>query len=166
MEDSVISDYTNKQHYGYIGNSYIGEWVNLGAGTTNSDLKNTYGEIKIDYHNQTIQTGEQFLGCMIGDFSKTAINTTIYTGKIIGVNSHLFGCIDRNIPSFINFINSIKGYDEEFNLDIAIKIQKRMFARRNKQQTMTDVDILKKCFYNTQEERQSFLKSSKINTSY
>jgi len=158
VEDSIISNYTNKQHYGYIGNSYIGEWVNLGAGTTNSDLKNTYGEINISYHNQIISTGEQFLGCMIGDFSKSAINTTIYTGKIVGVNSHLFGSIKQNIPSFVNNVQSIKGFNEEFKLDVAIKIQQRMFERREKEQNTEDITILQKCFDSTRQDRVDFLK--------
>lgn len=158
LESTVFSSYSNKQHYGFIGNSFIGEWVNIGAGTSNSDLKNTYGNIKIEYQNKIIETNEQFLGCVIGDYSKTAINTTIYTGKIIGVNNHIYGNVLKNIPSFINFKSGVGLQNDEFKLDIAIKIQKRMFERRNKLQTDNSIDILKKAFKQSKSEREIFLK--------
>lgn len=80
VEASVIDSFSNKQHDGFLGHSYVGSWVNLGGNTNNSTLKNTYGEITM----AGISTGEQFLGCIIGDYVKTAINTSIFTGKIIG----------------------------------------------------------------------------------
>jgi len=157
IEDSIISSFTNKQHFGFMGHSFIGEWVNLGAGTSNSDLKNTYGEIKINYQNQKINTGLQFMGCVVGDFSKTAINTSIYTGKIIGINTHLYASVTKNIPSFVNQTEVLKGKDEEFNLDIAILIQKRMFERRDRNQTKEDRERLEAVFELTKEERINYL---------
>lgn len=154
VESSIVSNYSNKQHFGYIGNSYIGEWVNLGAGTTNSDLKNTYGEISIDYQSQKIKTGSIFLGAMISDYVKTAINTSIYTGKIIGLNSHLYGVVKENIPSFINYTGH---NNQEFMIDQAVLIQERMFKRRGVIQRSEDVDMLKGAFLFTQKERDLFL---------
>lgn len=84
---SIFHGLSNKAHYGFIGHSYIGEWVNLGAGTTNSNLKNNYGPVKMN----NVDTGEQFLGCLIGDFAKLGIGTLIPTGAVIGVGANLFG---------------------------------------------------------------------------
>ena len=80
VEASIVEPYSNKQHHGFLGHSYVGSWVNLGAGTCTSDLKNTYGMISMDYPSGRIATEMQFLGCFIGDYSKTAINTSIFTG--------------------------------------------------------------------------------------
>ena len=82
IEASVIEGYTNKQHHGFLGHSYVGSWVNLGAGTSNSDLKNSYGEVRLEFHHAKVDTGMQFLGAVIGDYAKSAINTSIFTGKI------------------------------------------------------------------------------------
>ncbi len=84
LEESVIHGYTNKYHYGFIGHAYVGEWVNLGAGTTNSDLKNTYGTVKVTVRGKPMDTGLLKVGCTIGDMAKTSIGVLIYTGKKIG----------------------------------------------------------------------------------
>jgi UDP-N-acetylglucosamine diphosphorylase/glucosamine-1-phosphate N-acetyltransferase len=102
IEHSVFQNYSNKQHDGFIGNSFIGEWVNLGAGTNNSDLKNNYSSVSIKLSNKTIPTNRLFLGCCIGDHSKTAINTSLNTGSIIGFcsNIHLTGLTPKFIGSY------------------------------------------------------------------
>ena len=68
VEASIIESYTNKQHHGFLGHSYLGSWINLGAGTCNSDLKNTYGEVKMEYGTRKVPTGMQFVGCIMGDY--------------------------------------------------------------------------------------------------
>jgi UDP-N-acetylglucosamine diphosphorylase/glucosamine-1-phosphate N-acetyltransferase len=90
IEASIIEPYSNKQHHGFLGHSYLGSWVNLGAGTCNSDLKNTYGPVNMEYRGRKVATGMQFVGAIIGDYSKTAINTGIFTGKVIGVGSMVY----------------------------------------------------------------------------
>jgi len=87
VEQSIFMDYSNKQHAGFIGHSYIGSWVNLGADTNNSDLKNNYSKIKIKLSTKEVDTGSQFLGLMIGDHSKSAINTMFNTGTVVGFSS-------------------------------------------------------------------------------
>jgi glucose-1-phosphate thymidylyltransferase len=96
IEASIIEPFTNKQHHGFLGHSYLGSWINLGAGTCNSDLKNTYGEVKLDIRGQKVATGMQFVGCVIGDYAKTAINTGIFTGKILGTCSMVYGFVTTN----------------------------------------------------------------------
>ncbi len=152
VECSIIEAYSNKQHHGFLGHAYIGSWVNLGAGTSNSDLKNTYGEIRIEHRGRRLDTGMQFFGCVIGDFSKSAINTSIFTGKIIGVSSMLYGYVSQNVPSFCNYAKSF-GQVTECTLEQAIVTQKRMFARRNVQQSEEDVALLTRVFDMTRDER-------------
>lgn len=86
---SIFHAYSNKVHFGYIGHSYIGEWVNLAAGTSNSNLKLNYKTIQVQVDNQFVDTNTQFLGCFIGDHSKTSIHTQIHCGSIIGTGSCL-----------------------------------------------------------------------------
>ncbi|MBN2057999.1 MAG: hypothetical protein JW782_04325 [Candidatus Saganbacteria bacterium] len=88
---SIIHGYSNKSHYGFLGHAYIGEWVNLGAGTTNSNLKNTYGNVKVEIDGKSIDSGLRFLGCFIADHAKTGIGTLITTGAAIGVGANIFG---------------------------------------------------------------------------
>lgn len=104
VEGSTFQAYSNKQHDGFLGNSYVGEWVNIGADTNNSDLKNTYGSV-FSYSYLTgnkEDTHTMFMGCIIGDHSKIGINCSINTGTVIGVGSNLWGSplIDGFIPDF------------------------------------------------------------------
>jgi len=104
VEETIFQAYSNKQHDGFLGHSYIGEWVNLGADTNNSDLKNNYKSVKTYFYPQKkkIDTGNTFIGTTVGDHSKTGINSTINTGTVIGVGCNLFGkdLIKDFVPSF------------------------------------------------------------------
>jgi UDP-N-acetylglucosamine diphosphorylase/glucosamine-1-phosphate N-acetyltransferase len=152
VEASIIESYTNKQHHGFLGHSYVGSWVNLGAGTSNSDLKNTYGEVRLEFPHRRVDTGMQFLGCVIGDYAKSAINTSIFTGKIVGVSSMLYGFIGSNVPSFCNYARAF-GQITECPVDQAILIQKRMFERRGITQSPEDAELLRAVFELTRTER-------------
>jgi glucose-1-phosphate thymidylyltransferase len=152
IEASVIEAYTNKQHHGFLGHAWIGSWVNLGAGTSTSDLKNTYGEVRVEFPHRRVDTGMQFLGCIVGDFAKSAINTSIFTGKVIGVASMLYGFVGSSVPSFCNYARSF-GQITECPLDQALLIQKRMFARRAIEQTPEDIEVLRAVFEMTRAER-------------
>lgn len=153
LEATIIEPYSNKQHHGFLGHSYVGSWVNLGAGTSNSDLKNTYGEIKIEANGRPVMTGLQFLGCVVGDFTKTAINTSIFTGMQIGVASFLYGLISTNVPSFTNYARSF-GQIKEVGVDIAIKTQMRVAKRRNVTMSPDDITLMNQLFELTRSERQ------------
>jgi glucose-1-phosphate thymidylyltransferase len=153
VEASIIESYTNKQHHGFLGHSYLGSWINLGAGTCNSDLKNTYGQVNMEYHSRKVATGMQFLGCIMGDYAKTAINTGIFTGKTIGVCSMLYGFVTTNVPSFVNYAR-LFGQVTETPVDVMIATQARMFARRNVTQRPHDVQLLQDMYRLTQRERQ------------
>jgi UDP-N-acetylglucosamine diphosphorylase/glucosamine-1-phosphate N-acetyltransferase len=88
---TCFTGYANKGHEGFIGHSVLGHWVNLGAGTTTSNLKNTYGQIRLDPPTGRLETGRQFLGTLFGDHAKTAIGTMCGTGTLIGAGAHMFG---------------------------------------------------------------------------
>lgn len=153
VEASIIEPYTNKQHHGFLGHSYLGSWINLGAGTCNSDLKNTYGDVKMEYKGQKTCTGMQFVGCVMGDYSKTAINTGIFTGKVIGLCSMLYGFVTTNVPSFVNYAR-LFGQVTEMPPEVMVATQKRMFARRKVQQRPCDVQLIHDLFELTRHERQ------------
>jgi glucose-1-phosphate thymidylyltransferase len=153
VEASVIEPFSNKQHHGFLGHSYLGSWINLGAGTCNSDLKNSYGHVKMEYRGQSHTTGMQFLGCVVGDYSKTAINTSIFTGKVIGACSMLYGFVTTNVPSFVNYARSF-GQVTELPAEIMAATQQRMFARRSVEQRPCDIQLLQDMYELTRHERQ------------
>ncbi len=130
VEETIFQGYTNKQHDGFLGHSYLGEWINLGADTNNSDLKNNYGSVSIYFYPQKkkIDSKCNFLGVIIGDHSKTGINATINTGSVIGIGCSLFGTnlIKNYIPSF-NIGTGDKTYEyiiDEF-IETAELVKKR-----------------------------------------
>lgn len=152
VEDSVIHPYTNKQHSGFLGHSYLGSWVNIGAGTNNSDLQNNYGTIKVQVNGRHIDSGKQFIGLMMGDHSKTAINTMFNTGTVVGFSSNIFGSgfPPKYIPSF-----SWGGNESmiEYKLEKAIETAKAVFARRNKNFSADDEKLFETIFSVTKEDR-------------
>jgi len=153
VEASVIEPYTNKQHHGFLGHSYLGSWINLGAGTGNSDPKNTYGHVNMEHQGQKIATGMQFVGCIIGDYSKSAINTSIFTGKTIGVCSMLYGFVTTNVPSSVNYAR-LFGQVSELRPAVMIATQQRMFQRRKVEQRPCDVQLLNDMQELSRDERQ------------
>jgi UDP-N-acetylglucosamine diphosphorylase/glucosamine-1-phosphate N-acetyltransferase len=145
VTNSILFGYSNKGHDGFLGNSVLGEWCNLGADTNNSNLKNNYSHIKLwnykakDYKN----TGLQFCGLIMGDHSKSGINTMFNTGTVVGVSSNIFGggFPPKFIPSF-----SWGGSDglEPFNINKAIEVAEKMMERRGVELSEQDVVIFKK----------------------
>lgn len=153
LEEAIISSYTNKQHAGFVGHSYIGEWVNIGAGTNVSDLKNTYGTIRVSIRDSMIDSGLIKLGCFVGDYVKISIGVQIYSGKKIGSFSHLHGIIYDDVPPFTIWAKSFGLEPVELTLESAIETQRRMYERRGVVQTKADVELVKKLFELTADER-------------
>ena len=151
--NTIIQDYSNKQHDGFLGDSYIGSWVNLGAGTVNSNLTNTYGTVKVQMFDKIIDTGQTFLGMIMGDHTKTAINTRFMTGSIIGFacNILMTRTPPKFIPSFSWYSDNVtRAYDLKRELQVA----KRMMARRNKKMTRNGEKVFKTIFALTETERK------------
>jgi UDP-N-acetylglucosamine diphosphorylase/glucosamine-1-phosphate N-acetyltransferase len=130
VEESVILGYTNKVHDGFLGHSYLGRWVNLGALTTNSDLKNNYGPVRLGGPDGPIETGLTKLGCLLGDHVKTAIGTRINTGTVVGAGSNLFG--DSVPPTWVHPFSWGGGPDSpSYDRDRFLALAGRVFERRN-----------------------------------
>ncbi len=154
INNSVIFGYSNKAHDGFLGNSVVGEWCNLGADTNNSNLKNNYGNVKLHNYkkNEMIDTGLQFCGLMLADFSKCGINTMFNTGTVVGVGSNIFG--GGFPPTHITSFNwgGNDGF-EEHQLNKFFETTERVFARRNILLTETEKNILTEVFNLTQVDR-------------
>ncbi|SDQ86404.1 UDP-N-acetylglucosamine diphosphorylase/glucosamine-1-phosphate N-acetyltransferase [Chryseobacterium soldanellicola] len=147
VSNIIIFGYSSKGHDGFLGNSVVGEWCNFGADTNSSNLKNNYGHVKLwNYRTKTFEdTGLQFAGLIMGDHSKTAINTQLNTGTIVGVASNIFK--EGFPPNLIeNF--SWGGFkdDERFKLDKAYEVAEKAMARRKVPLTDDDKAILKHIF--------------------
>jgi UDP-N-acetylglucosamine diphosphorylase/glucosamine-1-phosphate N-acetyltransferase len=151
IEHSIISDYSNKAHDGFLGHSYVGEWVNLGAMTTTSDLKMTYGKIRI----QDRDTGLDKLGSFFADMSKTSIGTLVYSGRKIGVSSHLHGLVSGDVPSFTIYGKGIGAKNVELELASAIETQRKMMPRRGQEMSKAYEKMIKDVFLLTRQERKN-----------
>jgi UDP-N-acetylglucosamine diphosphorylase / glucose-1-phosphate thymidylyltransferase / UDP-N-acetylgalactosamine diphosphorylase / glucosamine-1-phosphate N-acetyltransferase / galactosamine-1-phosphate N-acetyltransferase len=153
IEDVVMFPYSNKQHSGFLGHAYIGSWVNIGADTNCSDLKNNYGSVRFYNNGEMIDSGLQFLGLIMGDHSKTAINSMFNTGTIVGFSCNIFGAgfPSKYIPSF-----SWGGADAITTYDIhkSIETAKRVISRRNKEMMEPEEKLFLKIFDLTQKERR------------
>ena len=147
LKDVVILGHSNKAHDGYLGNSIIGEWCNLGAGTTTSNLKNNYSTVRMwDYSTRTMRdSGLQFLGLVMGDHSKAGIQTMFNTGTIVGVSSNIFGegFPPKFVPSFT--WGGASGLITH-RLDEALSTASKVMARRDIEFTSIDENILRKVF--------------------
>lgn len=131
INNAVIWGYSNKGHEGYLGNSVIGEWCNLGADTNNSNLKNNYSEVKLwDYATKNYRdTGLQFCGLIMADHAKSGINTMFNTGTVVGVSANVFdsGYPPKHIPDFT--WGGANGF-EEYAYDKMMETTSRVFSRR------------------------------------
>lgn len=144
VEGSIFQAYSNKQHDGFLGHAFIGEWVNIGADTNNSDLKNTYKNVKTyNYPAQAqVDTGTRFMGCILGDHVKTGINCSLNTGLVVGTGSNIFGgkLFSAFIPDFSwGEANSLTSYKfEEFCSTASI-----VKARRSLGISKQEIELLK-----------------------
>lgn len=154
ISNSVIFGYSNKGHDGFLGNSVIGEWCNLGADTNTSNLKNNYANVKLwSYAKGGFKdTGLQFCGLMMGDHSKSGINTMFNTGTMVGVSANVFGDgFPRNfIPSYS--WGGVAGFTT-YLLKTALEVAEKVMARRGKALDQTEKDILNKVFELTVQNR-------------
>jgi|TARA_B110000263_G_scaffold90251_1_gene78872 UDP-N-acetylglucosamine diphosphorylase/glucosamine-1-phosphate N-acetyltransferase len=144
VEDVIIHAYSNKQHDGFLGHSYIGEWVNLGANTNNSDLKNNYSTIRINLSKELeINTMQQFLGVLIGDYSKSGISTMFNSGTVVGLGANVFGSDFQ--PKFIESF-SWGGGENQTDFDKFIETCGRVKSRRNMVLTNAELKFLKNLY--------------------
>jgi len=145
VSGTIFHGYSNKVHDGHLGDSYLGEWVNLGAGTTNSNLKNNYSTVSIIVNEELVDTNRLFLGSIIGDHSKTAIGTQLNTGTNIGVGCNVLAQSfpKRYIPSF-SFC--FQGKIRTIKFEDMIETAKRVKNRRNLDLSSAELNVLKQLF--------------------
>jgi UDP-N-acetylglucosamine diphosphorylase/glucosamine-1-phosphate N-acetyltransferase len=136
MTATVMLGFSNKGHDGFIGHSLIGRWVNLGAGTTTSNLKNTYGDIRLQLGESVVETGRNFLGTVFGDHVKTAIGTMFSTGSVVGAGASVFG---SQQPA--KYVSPFAWGDagEPMNIEGFLKTAEHVFKRR--QETFGDEQL-------------------------
>ena len=160
ISNSVLIGYSNKAHDGFLGNSVIGEWCNLGADTNNSNLKNNYSAVQVYdiASGKMIKSGLHFCGLFMGDHSKCGINSMFNTGTVVGVSANVFGSgfPPKFIPSF-----SWGGFDGSpvFKFDKAVELARQVFKRRGKEFDATEEVILKAVFDMTESQNESIIKS-------
>ena len=161
VEEAIFHGYTNKYHDGFLGHAYVCEWVNLGALTTNSDLKNDYGTVEIQLAGGLTDTGSTKVGCFIGDHTKTSIGTIINTGTIIGMMSNILGAgslLPKRVPSFVMFMDG-KFFKAGFKRLVATA--RKAMGRRDVELLPEDEELLKFLFALTRDERSEAVKRSR-----
>ena len=161
VEESIFYSYSNKYHDGFIGHSYIGEFVNLGALTTNSDLKNDYSSVCIYLNGVPTDTGSLKVGSFIGDHTKTSIGTLFNTGTIAGMMCNITagGILPKYFPSFTWYVNNkfMKGY----GLDMMINTAKVVMKRRKRELIAEEEEVMRYAYNMTEEERKEAIRKSR-----
>lgn len=156
LNNVVIFGYSNKAHDGFMGNSVLGEWCNIGADTNTSNLKNNYDMVRLwNYKTKSFQrTNQQFCGLIMGDHSKSGINVMFNTGTVVGVSANVFGAgYQRNFfPSF--HWGGGTTPIQDYKLDVAVDVAKRVYVRRNREFTDMDVQIFYSVHNLTEEFRR------------
>ncbi|MGH7495421.1 MAG: GlmU family protein [bacterium] len=154
VEESILHAYSNKQHEGFLGHAYLGEWVNLGADTNNSDLKNNYSAVRVQIDGEMIDSASLFVGLFMGDHAKCGINTMFNTGTVVGVMSNVFGAgyPDKYVPSF-----AWGGAEssETYACDKALEAARRVMGRRKKELTKVQESVFRYVFELTAPERRA-----------
>jgi UDP-N-acetylglucosamine diphosphorylase/glucosamine-1-phosphate N-acetyltransferase len=159
VAETIVHGHSNKQHGGFVGHSYLGEWVNLGAGTDTSDLKNNYSTVKVRLHEETIDSGEMFVGLFVGDHSKCGIGTTFNTGTVVGACCNIFGpgYPPKYIPSFL--WGGSAGF-EEHDIARALGTARRVMRRRGKEPGPELETVLRKVHEITGDDREAFIRNA------
>jgi len=154
IENSIMHSYSNKQHDGFLGHAYICQWVNLAADTINSDLKNTYGTVRVQLPHKLVETGEMFVGLAMGDHSKSAIASTFITGSVVGFCCNVLssGFPPKFVPSFSWLTDA---GCQPYMPTMAVEVARRVVSRRKKEMTEADAALFFKLYDLTQSERDA-----------
>lgn len=152
ISSTVLLGYVNKAHEGYLGHAYLGRWVNLGALTTNSDLKNTYGNVQVHTPEGRVDTGLIKVGCFLGDHVKTGIGTLLPTGCVIGTGSNLFGGFMAP-PHVPPFSWGSRAPFEEYEIERFLKTAALAMSRREMPLEESGRTLLRRAWEHTRAER-------------
>jgi UDP-N-acetylglucosamine diphosphorylase/glucosamine-1-phosphate N-acetyltransferase len=161
IEESIIHGYSNKAHEGFLGHSYLGEWVNLGAGTYTSDLRNDYGTVKLWVNGSVRDTGLLKVGSFIGDHTKTSIGTLLNTGTVVGPFGQLLTSgtlLPRVLPAFVSYAHG--RLEERTSVRHLFTTAARVMARRGQTWTDRHADFFLGLYERTAEERRHWMRIS------
>jgi UDP-N-acetylglucosamine diphosphorylase/glucosamine-1-phosphate N-acetyltransferase len=161
VECSILHAHSNKYHDGFLGHSYVGEWVNLGAGTSNSDLRNDYGEVTVVMGGEPVRTGLSKVGCFLGDHTKTALGTLLNTGSNIGCFCNLVPAgplMPKYMPSFTSWWNG--GLREVSDLALVERTAAQVMQRRGSAFTEAHANLVRHLFEETAGQRRQALKDA------
>jgi UDP-N-acetylglucosamine diphosphorylase/glucosamine-1-phosphate N-acetyltransferase len=162
VEESIIHANSNKYHTGFLGHSYVCEWVNLGALTTNSDLKNDYSSVKLIVNGQQVDSGSLKVGSFIGDHTKTSIGTLLNTGSVIGIMCNLVAgssVLPKYIPSFCWYVQD--RISKGLGLDYALSTARTAMERRGKKLTEAMSALIEHTERMTEEEKLRYVKKDR-----
>ena len=153
IEETILQGYSNKQHDGFLGHAYVGQWCNFGADTNNSDLKNNYSTVSMWVNGSYRDSGSMFVGLFMGDHSKTGINSTLNTGTVVGVSCNIFGggLPPRYVPSFSWGSGTTW---QTYRADKALETAQRVMARRNVPLSQAERELLMYIFRETEGVRE------------
>ncbi|HSG72166.1 MAG TPA: putative sugar nucleotidyl transferase [Planctomycetaceae bacterium] len=141
IEASIIQGYSNKQHDGFLGHAYVGSWVNIAADCINSDLKNTYGTVRVPINGREVETDEMFVGMLFGDFSKAGINVSFPTGAVIGFCSSVF--VARS-PKFVPSFAWMDGEQaDRFDVERGLAVARKVMSRRKHAMTASEEEVFR-----------------------
>ncbi|MFH1855938.1 MAG: putative sugar nucleotidyl transferase [Candidatus Omnitrophota bacterium] len=162
VEESIMHAYSNKYHDGFLGHSYVCEWVNLGALCTNSDLKNDYSNVSVYMNGEFVDSGSNKVGAFIGDHVKTSIGTLFNTGTVVGLMSIVVGgdgVLPKYIPSFCWLLKQkpTKGY----GFDMLMETAKKVTSRRKRELTEAQIKLLEYVRDLTKEETKALIKKAR-----
>jgi len=157
VEQTIFQGYSNKYHEGFIGHSYVGEWVNLGALTTNSDLRNTYANVSVVVEGHPVQTNMLKVGTFVGDFTRTGIGTLLDTGSTLGFSTNVFGG-RRVLPKYVpSFVWGDGDSFAEYTLGKAVATAQNVTDRRGVAWSSNSEELMHKVFELTKVERHKLL---------
>ena len=159
VETSIVHGHTNKYHEGFLGYSYLGEWVNLGAGTHSSDLRNDYGPVDVILDGRRVATGRNKIGCFLGDHSKTGLGTLLNTGTTVGVFCNLLPAgrfAGKYLPSFTSWWNG--KLDAGLPYESMLETARIVMSRRGRSLTPAHVRLYEHIFHATEVERTRALR--------
>jgi UDP-N-acetylglucosamine diphosphorylase/glucosamine-1-phosphate N-acetyltransferase len=155
VEAAIVHGFSNKYHEGFLGHAYIGEWVNLGAITSNSDLRNDYGEVAVPLQGEPIPTGQAKVGCFVGDHTRTGMGSMLNTGTAIGVMCNVLPAgplLPKHIPSFTAVLYGQVA--PGFPLDQMFQTARTVKSRRGREFTALEEQLFRQLYEQTRPERE------------
>lgn len=161
VEASIVQGCSNKYHDGFLGHAYVGEWVNLGAGTSNSDLRNDYGEVNVVVEGELTATGLTKVGCFLGDHTKAGLGTLLNTGTNVGVFCNLLpsgGFLPKYVPSFCSWWNGALA--DRAEPAALVRTATEVAARRGRTFVEADAALVRHLFERTAAERRRALRDA------